>query len=331
MPPVIKIETIDDNLKEVRLEAEDTEMSGNMYYTLDGSDPRLVGGNIHGEKYTGNINLENSTNIKARFYSSSDKSWSALAEKVVLFEKVFGEDVVINEIMYNPKKNFPEYIELKNNGNISINLKGFKFTDGIDYTFYKDKNMDPDMQVVLSNDSILYQMVYNSNVFGQYSKKLSNGGETIILKNGFNQIVDSVTYNDSIPWPEMADGYGYSLMLKDPLLDNSQASSWKISDFISSSRTNKKLSSELSVTMYPNPFSGDFKISLNSIPDYSERYIVKVYNSVGRLVKEEKWEHINSPKQIDLGQETPGFYIIKVSAQGSTQKEIVLKGIKLDY
>ena len=55
---------------------------------------------------------------------------------------------------------------------------------------------------------------------------LSNGGETVTLKDTFNQTVDTVSYDDVAPWPTEPDGSGPSLALLDPALDNSAAANW---------------------------------------------------------------------------------------------------------
>jgi hypothetical protein len=83
---------------------------------------------------------------------------------------------------------------------------------------------------VLSNDTVLFKNTYGFSAFGQFNKPLSNKGETVLLKNGFNQLIDSVAYSDSKPWPEIADGDGYSIEVVEPALDNSLAINWSASE-----------------------------------------------------------------------------------------------------
>jgi hypothetical protein len=194
---------------------------GEIYFTLDGSDPRETGGKVHGLKYTKPILVESSTVVKARFLSKNFGIWSALAEKPVLFDGIYGEKVVITEIMYHPEDGNPEFIEIFNAGENTVVLDGFAFSKGIDFTFNPGSTIYPGVGLVLTNDTSLFKNVYGFSAFGQYNKQLSNSGETVILINRYAQTVDSISYSDSIPWPPEADGDGYSIELADLKLDNS--------------------------------------------------------------------------------------------------------------
>ncbi|RLC75363.1 MAG: hypothetical protein DRI61_15030, partial [Chloroflexi bacterium] len=99
---------------------------GTIYYTLDGSDPRQVGGAVAGTPYTGLIPLTKSVVVKTRALSGG--TWSALTEAVFTVGPVF-ENLRITELMYHPTDPTPaeiaaldpdpidedfEFIELKN-------------------------------------------------------------------------------------------------------------------------------------------------------------------------------------------------------------------------
>jgi hypothetical protein len=83
----------------------------------------------------------------------------------------------------------------------------------------------------LSNDSIAFTGSFPSvtNLVGFFDFGLNNGGEHIRLYNKDNHIIDSLTYDDILPWPVEADGYGSALSLTDPGLDNSRPESWEAS------------------------------------------------------------------------------------------------------
>src|SRR5690606_13464480 len=64
------------------------------------------------------------------------------------------------------------------------------------------------------------------------SGALSNGGETITLLDNMDNVLDQVTYDDVPPWPGFNDGTsgnGSSIVLCDPLSDNSLGTSWRAS------------------------------------------------------------------------------------------------------
>ena len=114
MPPVFMVENQSSNShKKVEL-INPNNTEGDIYYTLDGSDPRAPGGTAKGLKYTKAITLENSSVIKTRFISKSLEIWSDLAEKPVLFDGIYGEELMITEIMYHPQNGYPEFVELVN-------------------------------------------------------------------------------------------------------------------------------------------------------------------------------------------------------------------------
>ena len=52
-------------------------------------------------------------------------------------------------------------------------------------------------------------------VLGEFSNRLSNGGERVKLSFGAGTLVREVSYDDRLPWPESADGSGASLVWVD--------------------------------------------------------------------------------------------------------------------
>lgn len=139
-------------------------------------------------------------------------------------------NLVINEIMYHPEENCGvEFIELYNNSNSTINLTDFKFTNGIDYDFPSNATIAANDYLIITKDSLEFICKYGFVPFGDYKDGLSNGGEKIVLKGPYRVIVDSLTYDDSQPWPADADGLGASLSLIDADYNNVLAASWTAS------------------------------------------------------------------------------------------------------
>ena len=58
---------------------------------------------------------------------------------------VFGGDVVINEIMFHPSSENvqEEYIEIHNRGTNTVNLSGWRFANGVDFTFPANTTLAP--------------------------------------------------------------------------------------------------------------------------------------------------------------------------------------------
>lgn len=211
---------------------------GAIYYTTDGSDPRLPGGSVSGSAalYAGPVAISSNTNIVARTLSAGN--WSGLSSKVAFQIASYGTDLRITEIMYHPKDPNPgdtidpeeyEFIELQNTGAGPLDLSGFYF-DGFNYLF-------PPGSIVASGDFVV--LVRNSSAFtaeypgvtpdGVYLGGLKNGGEKIRLHNANGTAVISVDYNDDPPWVISPDGMGYSLVNRNLDGDPDDAANWSAS------------------------------------------------------------------------------------------------------
>ena len=329
MPPLIEVEEINSLQKLVKL-TNPNSTQGDIYYTLDGSDPRKEGGEVRGIKYAQAIAIQNTSMIKARFLPDNSTEWTALAKKAVIMNDVYGETLVINEIMYHPEDNKPEFIELLNTGEEPIFLNGFQFTDGIEFTF-SDGYLSPQKGLVLTNDSALFRNIYGFAAFGQYEKKLNNAGEAIIIENSFNQLVDSVAYTDTIPWPLVADGDGFSIELISADYDNSIAANWKTSDVKNGTPFEPEQSKELTSKIYPNPFSDFITIEMENQDLPFGNYKVEIFNQFGSMVADLEVQSYYSEIKLNLGNLLAGMYIIKVipvndpSLNGFTVKAIRLR------
>ncbi|MGB0774266.1 MAG: lamin tail domain-containing protein [Akkermansiaceae bacterium] len=228
-----------------------TTDSGVTYYSLDGSDPRLPGGNVNPAAFVyNNANppeLASSGIIRAR--TLSDGEWSALNEATfVVGVPASGANLVISEFSYRPaaptaaedpggiygRKDF-EFIELLNISNSSIELTNVAFTSGVTFDFNTANitQLAPGQRIVIVENptafSIRYPSVPASSIVGTFSGSLSNDGEEIKLTAADGSTIRSFIYNDQLPWPTAADGDGFSLVLNAPASnpDHSHALNWK--------------------------------------------------------------------------------------------------------
>ena len=112
---------------------------GFIYYTLDGTDPRLPREAInmaHAKPYTTPIPLTQSTRVRARTFQRS----SAIHDVVFAVGPV-AENLRISELMYhpaetgNPDDPNTEYRRTHEHRHETINLNLVRFTNGIEFTF----------------------------------------------------------------------------------------------------------------------------------------------------------------------------------------------------
>ncbi len=205
--------------------------SGIVYYTLDGSDPRLAGGGVAPNALTdtSGVHLNATTNIRARVLSNGQ--WSAVQEATFTVSASVSE-LRISELHFNPaapsaseiaagfddNDDF-EFIEIFNpSATGSINLNGVSLSNGITFDF-GDFDLLSGERAVVVEDIEAFVMRYgdNATVLGQWSGALSNGGETVTLRDSSLLEIMSVNYGDNDPWYQAADGNGFSLVLDDPI------------------------------------------------------------------------------------------------------------------
>ena len=214
---------------------------GALYYTRDGSDPRLIGGGINPNALTvvdgASIPIQGRTQIKAR--ALMGETWS------VLSEATFGEltpassnSLKISEVHYHPSDpslseanaghtdadDF-EFIELVNTSSTSLDLSGVTLRqqntgDGIEGVAFRFAQADvtelkPGDFVIIVEDRAAFEFRYGNHlpVAGQWSGGLGNGGETVFIDFADNSSHD-FRYSDD--WYGQTDGVGSSLEFRDP-------------------------------------------------------------------------------------------------------------------
>lgn len=204
---------------------------GAIYYTTDGSDPRVYGTasiSATAKLYANGIPIADRTVIRARVFRSG--SWSALVE-AEFFPPQDLSKLLLTEIMYNPKGAAQidgdefEFLELQNTSTQTLDLAGLAFTEGIAFAFTNQTLLDPGAFYVLARNGEQFSNRYPGvTADAIYSGKLDNAGEQITLSGPTGETIFSVAYMDRTPWPD-ADGNGLSLQLIDSTT-NYDATNW---------------------------------------------------------------------------------------------------------
>jgi len=137
-------------------------------------------------------------------------------------------NLVLTEIMYNPPESGTdslEFLEIYNNGEDTVNMKDFYFTEGIEYTFPEIEIL-PDSFLLVAKDSLAMLNTFAVNAYQWTSGGLKNSGEDVEIRDLYDNVIDYVDYDDSPPWDTLADGFGNSLTLCNPDADNNVAENW---------------------------------------------------------------------------------------------------------
>lgn len=138
---------------------------------------------------------------------------------------------ILTEIHYNGPSagsDPDEFIEITNIGSETLDLSGFRFSDGISFAFPEGSRITPLESLVIARDPEGFRSVFSdySLPLFDFGGALSNSGETITLTDSTNAIVWSLSYDDSTPWPDGADGDGLSLQLNATASDYLSPSQW---------------------------------------------------------------------------------------------------------
>ena len=113
----------------------------------------------------------------------------------------------------------------------SVNLKGWRFDDGFEFSFSEDTILGPQEFLVLSEDPNELKAYHPEiRIVGGIKGRLSRSGERIKLVDARGNPADEVHYFDGGRWPGKADGGGSSIELTNPYSDNEAPESWSSSD-----------------------------------------------------------------------------------------------------
>lgn len=141
-------------------------------------------------------------------------------------------NVVINELHYNPctaqggDTDF-EFLELYNAEATSVDISGWSFANGIDYTFPAMTTIDAGEYIIVT----VNELNYTGNGYDVYqwtSGGLTNSGETVTLVDGALNTVDEVAFQSDAPWPALNGGCA-SIEVIDNTADNNDPLNWQIS------------------------------------------------------------------------------------------------------
>ncbi|MDB6038993.1 MAG: hypothetical protein JWM99_2834, partial [Verrucomicrobiales bacterium] len=201
------------------------------------------------------------------------------------------DNLRVTELMYNPAGGSDfEFIELHNQSSSeTLNLSGVKFTQGIDYTF-TNTTLAPGRYLVLTRapDRSVFRAFYNLSpdvqVYGPYTGKLDNAGETVTIKTatGSSDLI-SFLYSNNRGWSIAADGGGHSLVPKDSAIANEPKGSlnyggnWRPSTLLNGSPGQADPLPQTGIVI--NEFAANTTYGDPAHPEYDSNDWIELYNS----------------------------------------------------
>ena len=210
-------------------QASGTSSDTRMDLTLRGQTTNVGGG----DNVTSPFNLSKPTLLRARGYNSTSGEWSALNEAFFSIDSVPADasNLVVSEFHYRPAKPTTttelavssdrddfEFLELLNIGESALDMNNVRFSSGINFSFPDNVSLGIEERILLLRDRSAFEARYGqpSVQSFEYTGRLSNDGEQILILGTSPDPIKDFTYNDQEPWPATADGEGPSLVLVDP-------------------------------------------------------------------------------------------------------------------
>jgi len=254
------------------------------------------------------ISLVDSTNESGNWTTSLDPSGSTPGRQnsILNVPDYKRNDLVINEIMYDPGTDNSEFIEFINLSGDSVNVGGWEIVDDNENSFKLSTIpllVPANSYFLLVADSLTISK-YNldesilKTIVGVSSLGLVNTGELILLKDVKGNTIDSVVYSDKWQNDNFISTKNISLERINPNLNGNDSYHWSSSvkpigatpgmqNSIYTINTN--IASAISVS--PNPFSPDddgyedFTIINYQLTQPTSQVQIKIYDSQGRLVR----------------------------------------------
>ena len=175
-------------------------------------------------------------------------NWSSLVSGLFSVEvPADPTNLRISEVHYHPADPTPEelllapgtdddnyeFIELVNTSSNFISLNEVQLSGAVsfDFTTSAVTSLAPGELVLVVENETAFAARYGAgfNIAGQYSGKLQNSNEQVVLTDSASQTVHDFTYRDDMAWPTAADGDGPSLEVIDLEGDYNDAANWQAS------------------------------------------------------------------------------------------------------
>jgi hypothetical protein len=254
------------------------------------------------------ISLEEATNDSTNWTTSLSpkRSTPGAPNSIGNVPNYTRNDLVINEIMFDPGDDNCEFVEFINLSGDSINVGGWKIEDenGNSYRLSEFPLMVPNNSYFILGADSLIELKYNLDesvlrtLAGVSSLGLVNTGELILLKDVKGNVIDSVWYSDKWHNDNFVSTKNISLERINPTLGSNDPNNWSSSVANIGATPGEQnsiytvnLNKESNIAVSPNPFSPDndgfedFTIINYNLTRATSQVRIKIFDSKGRLVR----------------------------------------------
>jgi hypothetical protein len=262
---------------------------GAIYTTLDGSDPRAIGGAVNsGALEIDSTGLAIDETVRLRARTLLGKEWSALTEA----DFIVDSDIAlrITEIMYHPpapggdgeaddrefdSEDF-EFVELQNVGAATLELSEVTLSGGVAFAFAESaiEELAPNETLVVVKNLAAFESRYATGhwVAGEYDGRLGNDGDTLRLQGFLGEPILAFAYDDN--WYDDTDGAGFSLVIADPLAPREswgERTSWRSGDALLGTPGEAEGDVELGGLQRPGDSNQDGRVNVADAVNFLDR------------------------------------------------------------
>ncbi len=240
------------------------------------------------------------------------------------------QNLIVSEINYksSPAKDAGDWVELYNNSNDIINISDYQISDirSNYYTIPSNTSLNVNEYLVIAQDITKFKSQFPKvqNLLGSTQFGFDGNGDVIRIYNNIGELLFSICYDDTDPFPKGADGRGYTLELKDYNGNVNDGNNWfqgclggspgKIYD-PSCGTTGINNSFYESVKIIPNPTHESFKIEMNREGEISQYSLI---NSIGCNVLSKNIEGVSRSEIVQTDNIPSGIYTLNFKVKDGT-------------
>jgi CotH kinase protein/Lamin Tail Domain/Secretion system C-terminal sorting domain/Chitobiase/beta-hexosaminidase C-terminal domain/Divergent InlB B-repeat domain len=250
--------------------------------------------------------------------------------------------IVFSEINYQSAltADAGDWVELWNVSGLPVDISGWSFSDSDNNHHFNiplNTLLPESGRIVLVSDTTLFKGRFPlvSNFTGPLGFGLSNSGEAIRLFDSTGRLYQSVVYEQSSPWPQGANGNGFTLELVDEKGNLCNGNNWQdgcpegspgmeykvpcISSAIHSLNTGSD-----DLIIFPNPSTGVVNIQVLNSSSLKPIVLTEVFNFIGDKIYSGDFKYPGDGIRIDLSGYSKGIYLIRIWMDDKAVDKIIV-------
>jgi len=253
------------------------------------------------------------------------------------------EKIIFSEINYKSlaSKDAGDWVELLNISDDDIDISGWKFSNDNNNNMFiipSGTVIPTSAYMVLFNDLLKFKTQFPSvtNKKGPFNFDIGSSIENIQLFNDSGFLCQSIVYDKNMPWPQGANGLGYTLEILNPNGNLCDGTNWFQGCLNGSpggpyiypcgTSINETIYNDYQLNVFPNPSTGIFTIDIKQEFQNIAHAEFELFNIYGNIIYTKSFLIKKYPIEVDFSSFSKGIYFLKIvySKNTYTAKIIIL-------